>query len=412
MKKLLAILLTSAFALVITACNNAQDPIPPRDTTDRQQTQQTGGAQNADASQDTIGQQADTIFGGNDAVAPAPEVPAAPALPPEVDFFPEAPEVPAVFTAGNLPLFHEFIADYASVSRTSRQGLIGNGIAFWHVRNVRGYIIFLHDINTGSAISIDHPVWYMDGYLFALTGGIGGNQRLIRLDLQGNIVDEYFDEYHETNARFRGLQIRNGLIFVTVGRATAFISPFNRVLSASDFSVIQEQIKFTVDIGHGRTEDIVSFGFTIMTDDDKVYVGGSNELHLFNLRTGEGQEVDRAASPLRVPGTSSLVGRFSITGYGGITKAETGERLDGVLFDDHFTGTNFHQVWGQEVQRFNLNTGQFDTIFVAPNNNTTFVILDDEYIIVRDRVGSFLYRIVAGNVNGELVIELEVPPGW
>ncbi|MCL2386564.1 MAG: hypothetical protein FWC89_03335 [Defluviitaleaceae bacterium] len=51
----------------------------------------------------------------------------------------------------------------------------------------------------------------------------------------------------------------------------------------------------------------------------------------------------------------------------------------------------------------------FDEVFVAPNFNTNFVVLSDEYLIVQDNVGTFLYRMVEGNVDGEFVREIILP---
>ena len=400
MKKLLAILSTIALALVITACGGAQETTPTQGTTDQQQQeqqqqgQQSGGTQNADASQSaTAGQQQDQQQ--------------------QADTTPDTPAENA-----NVVLFNEFIAEYARVNLGRMYG-ISNGVAYWHMPGSRGFI--LHDMNTGQTYTLDtdreldFTFVHWNGYIFARDGRFGSGTAIMRFDMQGNLINEYSVD----GRRISSFQIQGGNILVRGSYDGGPVRLLD-VISARDFSTVRSPLILTRYVGHGRTEEVTGLDLgnlhILLGGYDSVFFGGLfgplAGWHVIDLLTGESQQVDYVASG---GNTGRAYGRFFIVDAGAgtpeIINTETGEGfVFDARFDNRFTGTNFHRIHGeQEVQRYNPVTMDYEVIFVAPNPRSQFIMLNDNYVIVQDNVGMFLYRFVDGNVNGEFVREIILP---
>jgi len=402
MKKLLAILSITALALVITACGDTQDTTPTQGTTGQQQQtqqqqgQESGGAQNADANQGTGGQ-------SSDQQADTPE------------------------QNRNVALFNEFVAEYARVNPGRTQG-ISNGVAYFNNRHGN---FFLLDINTGQVLlhsrrnfsqtySFDDAnrllslenFTYWNGHIYAAASSLGNPSSTLRFDLQGNLIDEFLGYF---------ARLQNGNILVGIATADGGNVSHTAVISASDFSVIQSPLILTRDVGHGRTEEVSLELYNIrgrILTPNKLYFHThlGSDWYSIDLLTGESQRADYltgaedASTRARYGlGISAIYGSFARM-RDGFVCLETGERLVVERFRDAtFTGTNIFWASGHEVMRYNPATMEFDVVFVAPNHNTHFAVLSDEYLIVHDHIGMFLYRFVDGDVNGEFVREIILP---
>jgi hypothetical protein len=172
--------------------------------------------------------------------------------------------------------------------------------------------------------------------------------------------------------------------------------------------VIQSNLTITHDIGHGRTEEVTGLRIMPFLYNDKVHIKHGGEVYVIDVVTGENQKVDYP-----VPEGNVVIGKFVISDKM-VTNSETGETLIEPNYDSSvtFTGTNIFRTEGQEVLRYRPSTmgidGIYDVVYKSPNSSTTFFILDDEYLIVRDNVGTFLYKFVDGDINGEFVTEITV----
>ena len=408
MKKLLVILLSIMLALVITACGGTQDTTSTQGVIDQQQ--QVVGTQNNDASQNASDQQAGTTQSTTASQ--------------------DTNDEQADTSAQNVALFNEFVVEYARANPARTQG-VSNGVAFWIPTDMhfgQTTMELLQDISTGQAYTLMTDLdprlmsnfVYWNGSIFArlhdghgrtASGGhsISGDIRIARFDLRGNLISEFWiEEVHGAEANLELFEIQDGKIIMSVrlGRDHSIMG----VISADDFSVIQSPLSITSDIGHGRTEEDTSFSNISRFNspsapillNDKIYVlHYESGWHVIDLLTGESQEVNYE------PGRR--IGKFAMNWNGQITDTETNESIEGVRHDDFFTGTNFHRTDWQGVTRYNPSTTEFEVVFVAPNPHATLVILDDEYLIVQDDVGTSLYRFVDGDVSGEFVREIILP---
>jgi len=411
MKKAIAIIFTLAIILLFSACGDtSSDANQDNQGSGQQQEQQSSGAQQSQANESQSGTTDQQQTGSTQDAS--------------------ASDQQADTSTRNVALFNEFVAEYARANPTRTQG-ISNGVAFWISTDVhfgQTTMELLQDISTGQThtlvTDIDPRLMsnfvYWNGSIFArlsdgrgrtAAGGhsVSGEQRIARFDMQGNLISEFWiQEYHGSDANLELFEIQDGKIIMAVqlGRNHFIID----VISADDFSVMQRPLSITSDVGHGRTEEVTSFSrisrfaspSAPILSNDKIYVFHyESGWHVIDLLTGESQEVNYEPS--------RRIGKFAVTWYGQITNTETNESIEGVRLDDFFTGTNFHRTDWQGVTRYNPYTMEFEAVFIAPNPHATLVVLDDEYLIVQDDVGTSLYRFVDGDVGGEFVREIILP---
>ena len=311
----------------------------------------------------------------------------------------------------DVVLFNEFIAEYARVNPGRVQG-ISNGVAYWRAAGSRDFL--LHDMNTGQTYTLDTDlntggnIVHWNGYIFvAVVCPDTYTHSIARFNMQGNFVDEYSVDERSIFT----FQIQGGNIFVW-GSYHGSNARFLEVISARDFSVVQSPLTLIRDVGHGRTEEVTDGLGHILLGYGRVFFSAGRDWHVVDLSTGESGQADYVVSG----GNTGLVfGIFFVVDGGAVTpkiiNTETGESfvLNG-RFNNNFTGTNFHQIIGHSVlHRFNQYTTEFEVVFQPPNNNTSFAVLNDEYFVLTDHVGTFLYRFVDGDVNGEFVREIILP---
>lgn len=316
----------------------------------------------------------------------------------------------------NTAYFEALTAEFARVDAPKRAGVSDN-VAFWERQGWNEF--YLHHLYTGETTFINQ-VWstvYWNGNIYALMQSTENwNTILVCFDLQGNMLREFQPDTVDR----RGEPAKGSVHEFTLYSDGTILFRYERglgALSASDFSVINDLLKITVDIGHGRTEEIIWFnGITLY--DGNVYVIHNREEYTINLSTGESRKNDPPRFNNNMDGT--IIGKYHVRSSE-ITDLETGEQLanfsgrGATSFNiTSFTGTSYYTINRQTVSKLiPRNTASDDAteqqsteVFEAPNSGTTFFILNDEYLVVTDRVGTFLYKFADGNTSGELVTEI------
>ena len=249
---------------------------------------------------------------------------------------------------------------------------------------------------------------YYNGRIISNAGN-----RFLQFDLQGNLLNEHQHAELGDRASFTRVEIYDGWIVFTVTRGN--ILHGIQVICANDFSIMLDQSTVTRNVGHGRTEEArLSSGR--LYGNNNLLARAEGETFLINILTGEYQPYEYTPVVLTVFGTvvhpHHSYGNFAPAAQE-IFHIDTNESIINAFYTaggtNTFTGTNFHLTQGQEVARYNPYTTRYEIIFQAPNQNTTFFILNDQYLIVQDRIGTFLYRFQENNLEGEFIREIILP---
>jgi hypothetical protein len=182
----------------------------------------------------------------------------------------------------------DFIRSFSGVGSGNSQSSSGNTTRLnsnqFLLRHDGNVYIIDGSTNATTMLEIRHGT-YWNGNIY---GSLG--DKLFCYDLNGNLIREYKTDGGSIRNPAIGefLMFADGIIVYSApGRDTGL-----RVISAEDFSIMQNPLKVTVDIGYGNSEERVILSFLDLCGiyDNKAYVmvyGGDE--YAINLTTGESQ---------------------------------------------------------------------------------------------------------------------------
>lgn len=306
-------------------------------------------------------------------------------------------DVPA--EPGTITL-EQLIAEYKRTASTTTQTVgIRDDIAFWQgqVGNTGGF--FTHDITSGTTTRIGSNNSYLyfqkfynsNIYLVEYSANTEWQYRIVIYNLKGTFLRSANN--YSTGSDFFINQ--NGTI-LSYGQEIVDNRSGNQgwYLISANLQTVTALPSLTVNIGHGETaERLISS--VLLVHDNKAYVKYNNvgENYVIDLTTMKATEIT-----FDLPSNlNHVAGKYFFYNNGrNIINIETGETFDNnpAFFDNvhyNFAGEGFYRTTDNK-NLSKLVNGEWEVVFPAPNTGTVFTVLSKDYLIVRDSVGTFLYK--------------------
>lgn len=316
---------------------------------------------------------------------------------------------------------------------TAHNAVIVEDVAYWQccLPNA-GNKFIIHDLATKETkfLDISNGV-YFNGNIYGSFNQKNSSQpknTIACFDIQGKLVTE--SKEIENWGSFYGFFINEDGRFVTLenGRhiGSYAISP--------DFSEIKQLI-LTVDIGHGKTEDVLDYS-PICVYKNNLYVYNDYVEYVIDIKTGESKKLDYAIPHGKGNrGDSYQIGKYRINfefeTKNGFYNLETGELLSEI-------SPNYFAGHSQFMHSFDKDDEGYIYTCIVPNNLSDFIntsssdylsnyvtyakkygklvytpelelrddpiFLDDNHIFIKDNTGSYLINMKTGEET-EIVCE-------
>ena len=320
---------------------------------------------------------------------------------------------PEPIKESNTEWFDSFVKHMKNVEYRKATGIADNGTAFWKGSKDGRDGFFLCDMDTQEVnfVRMDNGLFYdnkLYGYVYDSSSGtiftcydMFGN-RIAQLDY----IKEIGTRAGVTHGSFGGTfhLLTDGSFFFKgdVGRKSYFY-----FLVSPELTITAELPKLVIDIGHGKTEE-KEWDF-IGELDGVLFVFGNGKHYTLDMETHEFEESEAA---LRSGFTFYSKYAVSNNDISDLVTHET-VRLNAAFEMSNFTGENYYKTDSKTISKVvpvnvlseDKTAEKSEVVFEAPNNSE-FWILSDEYIILKDFTGTYLYKMVKGDTAGELVFEI------